>query len=139
MKPARASSLLLSCATALALDGCAAWRASQAPPQELLADTNPRLIRVTLEDDRRFMLTDPVIRDDSISGYAGDIDHSKTFLAHHAGEFPRDTFALADVRGIEVKHFEAGNTMALVLGIATTAWLIVGIAVAATWSMGPSQ
>jgi len=128
----RVPALLLGCGAALALAGCTAWKASHAAPDQLIANKHPHEIRITLADKRHFKMSYPSVRNDSLVGYSGGADKESSFVADLPWKYPRMSFALADVRGLEVHHVDALRTTLLIVGIGATITLIVGIIVMAT-------
>jgi hypothetical protein len=91
--------------------GCATWRPlSGTMAQNVRAESIPTA-RVALRDGRQLMLSDVVIRADSVYGY-------------DEGERARRAFALSDVGYVEERRVSVARTLAAVGGVAAMALLI---------------
>jgi len=95
--------LLLPCQLA----ACTSWKAQEPAPEQVLANQQPDKLRVTLTDGSRFVLDQPVVLNDTLSGIS-------------KGEPVR--IPLADVSRLELRDSDTAKTIggavaALGLGI----------------------
>src|SRR5262249_4233678 len=106
--------------------------------EQIVENKHPQTVRITLADKRRFELTFPEMKGDSITGYLGDVERDRGYVESHPYQFHRTAYALADVRAFETRHFSAGKTTLCVLAIGATAGLIALAIVASSDMPGSS-
>jgi len=101
------------------LTGCHSWHTTTIARAQLTA-ASP--VRVTLADGRQLTLDDASIRDDSITGVAGDL---------------RTQLVASDVSIVEVREIDAGKTLgAIAVGLFVGPMLIMAIACAVSDGCG---
>jgi hypothetical protein len=93
---------------ALAQVGCVSWRVQEVAPIVLVTETTPGTVRLERTDASRVVLTRPMVVGDSIRGQQGAV-------------------AVADIKALAVRRFDAARTLGLAGGILAAA--AVGIAV----------
>ena len=95
------------------LTACHSWRPTSASPQQLISEEGPSSIRVLLSDGRELTLTNLMMRDDSIV-----IGRTQDGTA---------SFAVREVRRLEVRRFSTSKTVGLSLltavGVTTGVYL----------------
>jgi hypothetical protein len=103
----------------LLLNACTSWRVQPGTAAELVAERQPKEVRLRGEDGRQTVLRQPFIRSDSL-----------------LGRTKRDTAGLAlnEVRAIEVRRFDWLKTTGAVI---LTFGVTMGVACALACSMGP--
>src|SRR6266850_1684491 len=109
--------------------GCSAWKRQKGGVEALLTRRDPpEKVRITLSDGSRVEFRSPALRGDSLVGMMG-------YAVHHVNRWDglnwrRSAVALADVRQVELRKFDAGRTLILAaVGVGATV-AIVAIATA---------
>ena len=89
----------------LAATGCTTYRVETRPLPEVIEAEQPRVIRVTLSDDRIVELYQPTVQADSLRGHL-----SPTAVG-------RLSYPLMSVRSASVRRFHLGRTALVVLSV----------------------
>ena len=105
--------------------GCQAWRVEPVRPESLLATRNLSFVRVTRSDGSKVVLEDPALRPDTLSG-----------IASSQGADVEMSIPLADVRQVETRHFSAGRTVGLGVGLVAAAFATILVAFITSCSGG---
>lgn len=91
------------------LNACYSWRPTTVSPQRLIPEDQPLSVRVTLMNGETVTVESPTVRNDSIVGVT---------------DLPAVGVATRDVRLLEVRRFDVGETLGLVVGTAVGAWVV---------------
>ena len=94
------------------LTACHSWQPTTVSPQQLIAEERPSSVRATLTSGRTITVEDPTMRNDSIVGYT---DAGVAAVASR------------DVRLLEVRGVDVGQTVGFVLTTAAVAFLVNAI------------
>jgi hypothetical protein len=106
------------------LTGCMSWRVESAAPAELVARDHPSKIRVQHASGQWHVLRWPEVHGDSLRE-----------SGRPTGRTPRQAIALADATLVATRHFSAGKTAGLGLGVVAAVGTAALIALA-SWD-GP--
>jgi hypothetical protein len=96
---------------ALFLPACTRWQVEPVAPAELVSQ-KPSIVRLTLPDSSHLVLTDPVVRGDSLYGHRQKLNQA-------LGRRP-EAVALAQVQEIAVPRQDPTKTTLLGFGVAVT-------------------
>ena len=97
--PGRAAVMLIMTVSGAA---CQSWHTERLAPDAVLATRQPAQLRVTRADGSRIVIEQPALVNDTLVGSG---------RGHHRGEEQR--VALADVRKVATRRFDAGETIGL--------------------------
>ena len=112
------------------LSGCRTWQPTTVSPRVLIAEEQPRLIRVTGPDGVPRVVAGPRIEGDAIV-VAAECRRSPSPRGGYM--CPTEAvLALNDVRDIEVRRVSAGRT-ALLLLVAAPVWVVAAAASEGFW------
>lgn len=103
--------------------GCATWRPLHGTMAQNVRAEGIPTARVVLRDGRHLVLSDVVVRADSVYGYQKDVQ-------------ARRAFAIRDVAYVEERRVSVARTLAAVGGVAVLALLIYAVLLAQALSEG---
>ena len=103
------SQRLIAALLLVLLNACYSWRPTTVSPQRLIPEDQPTYVRVTLMNGETVTVESPTVRNDSIFGVT---------------DLPAVGVATRDVRMLEVRRLDVGETLGLVLGTAVGAWMV---------------
>ncbi len=131
-----ATGLALFAVLVFVFPGCTVWKVNRTRPEELVATTQPAVIRVTGPDRRKVEIWYPVVAGDSlVSGPPRPRKKSGRSTWTRDEKYPRAAMALADVRSVEVQGVSASRTTLVILGMGAT---LAALIVAGSFS-GPTE
>src|SRR5688572_16094893 len=99
------------------LSACQTWKVQSAPPAEVLATTQKQ-VRLNMADGTRHTVNLARVERDSIVG------------VHPRPTRPGEntlSYALADVRSVELGEISGARTSGLIFGIVAGGWMLIGI------------
>ena len=120
--PRRADRLIIAALLLLNSSGCRSWQSSSGASAPTSAGTSIPKARLTLRDGPPLVLSDVIVRTDSVSGHVNDRQRSRRAFAHD------------NVSAIETRRVSAARTIGLV---GATAGALALLAVAAWNSSTP--
>jgi len=107
----------------LMMSACTSWRPLSTTPTEVIQETRPRSVRLTMIDGARSIVDEPEIRSDSIVGNwseppnpACDPHPIGRVSTCFAPREPETWIAVADVASVEVKRVDWVPTLLAVVG-----------------------